>query len=56
MALAMRSFGDDIELTQAPARFGLLYFHNDAFDGRKALTDASYAAISILSPSFPLLL
>ncbi|KIJ06603.1 hypothetical protein PAXINDRAFT_20210 [Paxillus involutus ATCC 200175] len=35
--LSHEIFGDDIELTQAPARFGLLYFHNDAFDGRKAL-------------------
>ncbi|KAF8836029.1 hypothetical protein BDN67DRAFT_1015013 [Paxillus ammoniavirescens] len=35
--LSWESFGDDEEPTQAPARFGLLYFHNDAFDGRKVL-------------------
>jgi hypothetical protein len=35
--LSREIFGDDVELTQAPARFGLLYYHNDAFDGRRAL-------------------
>jgi hypothetical protein len=36
-SLSCEIFGDDNELTQVPAHFGLLYFHNDAFDIRKAL-------------------
>ncbi|KIJ11395.1 hypothetical protein PAXINDRAFT_15701 [Paxillus involutus ATCC 200175] len=35
--LSHEIFGNDDEVTQAPAHFGLLYYHNDAFDGRKAL-------------------